>query len=170
MKPNTAPVIQLKEFAKIRKNLGTIVATSGGYDPVHPGHLSCLLESAVYGDTLVVIVNGDDFLRHKKGQAFMDLKTRCEIVSYIRNVDFVIPFETQKDDTVREALRIIRPHIFTKGGDRKDKSNIPEWDICNELGIKICLNVGHKKEWSSTNYLEDWGRFWSDKKNVCNPH
>ena len=93
--PETAygKIISFEEFDKIRDSLGTIVCSSGGYDPIHPGHATNLIESKRYGDTLVVIVNGDAFLRDKKGKPFMDLKTRCQIVSCIRGVDYVIPFE-----------------------------------------------------------------------------
>lgn len=56
-----APIVSFKEFAKLRPKLGKIVATSGGFDPIHPGHISCIIESKKYGDTLVVIVNGDNF-------------------------------------------------------------------------------------------------------------
>lgn len=159
-----ANIIELRKFAGLRSGLGTIVATSGGYDPFHPGHASCILESSRYGNTLVVIVNGDTFLRNKKGKPFMDLEVRCQVISSIRTVDYVIPFETDEDDTVCEALRIIRPHVFTKGGDRTDLSNIPEWDVCKELGIEIITDVGSEKAWSSTDYLEAWGRFWSQHR------
>ena len=73
-------IISLEEFAKLRPTLGKVVATSGGFDPLHPGHISCILESKQYGDTLAVIVNGDAFLRAKKGEPFQDLRTRCLIV------------------------------------------------------------------------------------------
>lgn len=155
-----ASIIDLCGFPGLRDGLGTIVATSGGFDPFHPGHASCLLESSRYGNTLVVIVNGDAFLRQKKGKPFMDLEARCQIVSSIRSVDYVIPFEIEEDETVCEALRIIRPHIFTKGGDRTDPSNIPEWEVCTELGIEVISGVGLEKSWSSSDYLETWGRFW----------
>ncbi len=161
--PDHAPIIQLNEFASLRSGLGTIVATSGGYDPLHPGHVSCLLESAGHGDTLVVIVNGDGFLRRKKGKSFMDLEARCQVVSCIRGVDYVIPFEIEDDDTVCEALKVIRPHVFTKGGDRTDMTNIPEWSVCEELGIRVVSGVGKDKAWSSSDYLESWGRFWADR-------
>src|SRR5512140_389754 len=130
-----ARIISFEEFAEIRDGLGRIVCTSGGFDPLHPGHASCIIESKQYGDTLVVVVNGDGFLRRKKGKAFMDLATRCHVVSCLRGVDYVIPFEVDGDQTVVEALRRIRPHVFTKGGDRVDLTNIPEWKACQDLGI-----------------------------------
>ena len=161
---NAARIVELDEFPDLRSGLGTIVATSGGYDPLHPGHVSCLLESSAYGDTLVVIVNGDGFLRRKKGKPFMDLTARCQVVSCIRGVDYVVPFEIEDDDTVREALKAIRPHVFTKGGDRTDRSNIPEWGVCTELGIEVVSGVGMDKAWSSSDYLASWGRFCAGRE------
>jgi len=138
-----------------------IVATSGGFDPIHPGHLSCINDSAEIGDILVVIVNDDDFLKSKKGKPFMPLEHRCQIVSMIKGVDYVVPYHAPfGDTTVIGALEAIQPTAFTKGGDRKDKSSIPEWDICQELNINLILGVGMEKRWSSSNYLQEWGKFW----------
>jgi cytidyltransferase-like protein len=155
-----AQIISFDEFDAIRAQLGRIVCTSGGFDPIHPGHASCIIESKSYGDTLVVVVNGDNFLSNKKGKPFMDLQTRCRIVSCVREVDYVIPFEIENDSTVSEALRRIRPHVFTKGGDRTDFNNIPEWQVCQELGIELVSGVGQPKLWSSSDFLKDWGEFW----------
>jgi cytidyltransferase-like protein len=151
-----APIFTIDEFNKRRWVINTpIVATSGGYDPLHPGHISSLQESAKYG-FVVAIVNGDDFLRRKKGKPFMDLKTRCQIVSGIRNVGCVIPYEVEDDPTVIVALEQINPNFFTKGGDRKDPSSIPEWDVCQKNNIKIVTDVGLAKNWSSSDFLKDW--------------
>lgn len=137
---------------------GRIVATSGGFDPIHPGHISSLQESGKYGDIVVAIVNGDAFLAAKKGKPFQDLDTRCRIVSAIRGVDFVVPFEIEGDASVRVALRRLRPNVFTKGGDRIDNRSIPEWDVCDELGIEVVSGVGDDKRWSSSWFLDDWSR------------
>lgn len=161
MKP--ADIISFEDFERLRDTLGKIVCTSGGFDPVHPGHASCIHESKKYGDTLVVIVNGDTFLKNKKGRAFMDLETRCNIVAHLRGVDYVIPFEIEDDQTVREALRKIKPHVFTKGGDRIDESSIPEWEICKEHGIEVISGIGLSKLWSSSDFLSKWGEFWNSK-------
>jgi len=152
-----APIMTLEEFAQIRDDLeGTLILTSGGYDPLHPGHISCIVDSKSHGDLLVVVVNGDWFLDRKKGKHFMDLKTRSEIVSAIRGVDFVVPFEIENDTTVSVALEAIAPDIFTKGGDRLDATTIPEWDTCVANGIEIVTGVGDSKTHSSSNILEDW--------------
>jgi D-beta-D-heptose 7-phosphate kinase/D-beta-D-heptose 1-phosphate adenosyltransferase len=155
-----AQIMSFEEVDRNRPHLGRIVATSGGFDPIHPGHASCIIESKQYGDTLVVIVNGDDFLVRKKGRAFMDLKTRCHLVSCIREADIVVPFEIDNDPTVREALKLLRPHVFTKGGDRIDMSTIPEWDTCRNNGIEVISGVGLSKDWSSSDLLRDWGEFY----------
>ena len=157
---NYAQIISLEELVDIRDSLGQIVCASGGFDPVHPGHLTYLVDSKQYGDSLVVIINGDAFLTAKKGRPFMNLVTRCRIVSCVRNVDYVIPFEINNDLTISTALRLIRPHIFTKGGDRTGPENIPEWQICQDLGIEVITQVGFQKEWSSSDFLTQWGEFW----------
>jgi cytidyltransferase-like protein len=147
----------MEEFASIRRSLeGTLILTSGGYDPLHPGHISCIVDSKTHGDLLVVVVNGDWFLDHKKGKHFMDLKTRSEIMSAIIGVDFVVPFEIKNDTTVNVALETIVPDIFTKGGDRVDATTIPEWSTCEAHGIEIITGVGDSKTHSSSNILEDW--------------
>ncbi|MBD3260646.1 MAG: adenylyltransferase/cytidyltransferase family protein [Candidatus Altiarchaeales archaeon] len=153
-----APIVTLhsESFQEIRPRLGKVVCTSCPADPLHPGHLSCLLESKRYGNSLVVIVNGDWFLTNKKGRPFMPLEVRSQIVAGIRGVDLVVPFEIEDDTTVCEALKVIQPHVFTKGGDRTDPTNIPEWEVCEDLGIEIITGVGDSKVHSSSNLLEDW--------------
>lgn len=150
-------IISLDEFAKIRGRLGKIVATSGGFDPIHPGHVSCIIQSKKFGDTLVVIVNGDAFLTAKKGRPFQNLETRCLIASGVIGVDYVIPFEIENDSTVVGALEVIKPHVFTKGGDRNQKTLPPaETKVCKDNNIKVIFGVGESKKWSSSWFLDDW--------------
>ena len=128
--------------------------------------MTCIVKSAAFGDTLVVIVNGDDFLMRKKGKAFQDIDTRAAIVSAIRGVDYVVKFEIENDPTVGVALRSVRPNIFTKGGDRVQGKTMPESEeaACLELNIKIIDGVGRDKVWSSSDFLREWGEFWRVKK------
>ncbi len=155
-------IISLENFRVLRTTLkGVVVATSGGFDPIHPGHISCIIESKKYGDILVVAVNGDNFLRLKKGKPFQDIATRASILSGIRGVDYVVPFDADKNDiSAAIALEGIRPHIFTKGGDR-DFASLPkiEQDLFIKHGIKLITNVGADKRWSSSAFLNDWGTY-----------
>lgn len=159
-----AEIISFEELEVLRPKLGIIVCTSGPFDPLHPGHASCLFESKKYGDTLVVVVNGDEFLRVKKGKPFIDLQTRCEIVTHIIGVDYVIPFEIKNDQTVCVALEKVKPHVFTKGGDRRNAETIPEWDTCVRNGIEIVTGVGRDKVWSSSDFLKEWLEFHNKLK------
>lgn len=152
-----APIMTLEEFVEMRDSIeGTLILTSGGYDPIHPGHISCIVDSKHHGDVLVVVVNGDWFLKHKKGAPFMNLETRCEVVSAIRGVDYVVAFEIEDDTTVCQALEAIRPEVFTKGGDRCSSETIPEWETCVANNIEVHTGVGDSKVHSSSNILEDW--------------
>jgi len=153
-------IINIDEFAANR-GFGRVAAASGGFDPIHPGHASYLKKASELADILVVIVNGDGFLTRKKGQPFMPVKDRCQIVSMIQGVDFVVPFDPTdpNDNSVSEALQKLKPDFFAKGGDRTDESNIPEWDTCKTNAIKVETGVGWDKEWSSSNYLGKWAEF-----------
>ena len=168
-KPNNlgALILSLKEFAKLRPKLkGKIVMTSGGFDPLHPGHISCFSDSKKFGDILVVAVNGDSFLKAKKGKSFQDLNTRALIVSSMREVDYVVPFEAPGDVSAAKALRAIKPHIFTKGGNRSSAKQMPQGDIdaFKDLNIKVYYNVGIDKIWSSSDFLNEWVAFATKDK------
>jgi bifunctional ADP-heptose synthase (sugar kinase/adenylyltransferase) len=93
----------------------------------------------------------------------MDLKTRCHVVSFIKGVDYVIPFEIENDSTVCVALQKVRPHVFTKGGDRIDEKTIPEWKVCEENNIEVISGVGLNKDWSSSDFLREWGEYCKSK-------
>lgn len=161
-----AKIVSLEEFAKLRPGLGKVVAASGGFDPVHPGHLSYLIESKKLGRTLAVIVNGDWFLSAKKGKPFQNLEIRCQIISAIRGVDYVIPFEITGDLSVSKALEIMKPDIFANGGDRADKNSIREWDVCQKHGIEPLFGVGLDKKWSSSWFLKEWHDFFSKNQDA----
>jgi len=162
---NYAPIVTIDQYNQIksRTHLGIVGLTSGGYDPIHPGHMSSIIESKRYCDTLVVVVNGDWFLTDKKGKPFQDLKTRCQIVSCVRGVDYVIPFEVEGDSSVCHPLRMIKPDLFLKGGDRDDISQLPEGKVCKDHKIKVITQVGWDKEWSSSDFLAEWAKFSLDK-------
>ena len=129
-----------------------IVAVSGGFDPIHVGHLRMLEEAAMHG-SLTVIINSDDWLRRKKGYVFMPWEERAEIISAFSCVDNVV--EAKDDDrTVCETLKEIRPDIFANGGDR-GATNTPESVLCEELGIEMIYNVGGGKVRSSSHLVDE---------------
>ena len=125
-----------------------IVAVSGGFDPVHVGHIRYFKEAKKLGDKLIVILNSDKFLIKKKGYAFMPFKERKEILESIKWVDKVIP-AIDKDQTVCKTLAKLKPDIFAKGGDRT-LENIPEKEVCEKLGIRMVFGVGGGKVQSSS--------------------
>ena len=135
----------------------TCVATSGGFDPLHVGHLRCIQRSCEIarqrGASVVVIVNGDGFLQRKKGFAFMPLEERMEIIAGLAGVDAVVPWD---DGTqfVTGALEILRPVVFTKGGDRDSAENVPEFDLCERIGCKVEFGVGGGKIQSSSDLVK----------------
>ena len=131
---------------------GRTVAVSGGFDPLHVGHVRMIQEARKLGARLVVIVNGDEFLLRKKGYVFMPLAERMEILRALRDVDDVVA-AVDKDQTVRETLRQVKPDVFANGGDRRAEADIPEAEVCSELGIDLVFNVGGGKVQSSSDLV-----------------
>jgi len=128
------------------------VAVSGGFDPVHVGHVRMILEAAEVGD-VIVIANSDEWLTRKKGYVFMPWEERAEILGSIRGVLKVVPVD-DSDGTVCEALRREKPTFFANGGDRKT-DNTPEMDVCSELGIGLLWEVGGGKIQSSSELVKN---------------
>lgn len=159
-------IIDLEDYPKIKASFGNkkVVCTSGFFDPIHPGHVSCLVESKKYGDMLIVVVDGDQRAITKKGKAFMHEKDRAYIVDNIVGVDYVTIYNHPTANNCIGAIEIIKPDIFTKGGDRAGNSNTPEADLIESYGGKVIYNVGASKIWSSSNYLEEWVEFVNSKK------
>ena len=135
------------------KNSIPVYMTSGGFDPLHVGHLRCILETVEMaeedGGYVAIIVNGDGFLERKKEKPFMNAAERAEIIAGIRGVDAAIIWD-DGGQTVVGAIEILKPDYFTKGGDRAAPEDIPEWDICEEVGCKVIFNVGGEKVQSSS--------------------
>lgn len=120
-----------------------IIVTSGGFDPLHIGHVRCIQQSALLDDNglLVVIVNGDGFLTRKKGKPFMPHQERLEIIDALAGVDYTVGWD-DGTQTVVGALELIKPNYFAKGGDRSVAANVPEFDVCNRIGCQVVFGVG----------------------------
>lgn len=143
---------------KMKDNDRQIVVTvSGGFDPLHPGHIRLFKEAKALGDKLIVILNNDNWLMKKKKFTFMSQKERKEVLEGVRFIDQVI-FSKHKHDpedmSVTEELRMIRPDIFANGGDRT-KKNVPEDAVCKRIGCKMVFNVGEGGKIQSSSWLID---------------
>jgi D-beta-D-heptose 7-phosphate kinase/D-beta-D-heptose 1-phosphate adenosyltransferase len=144
---------------------------SGGFDPIHEGHIENIKESSLESDGVIVLLNSDEWLCRKKGANFMAFESRSAVCGAIKGVMEVIAFD-DADNSACDGLRKARARhpgdklVFAKGGDR-NAGNIPEIPVCEELGIEIKYNVGYaishrKKPNSSSWILQDW----VDKKTV----
>ena len=151
---------EIDELVTALKDMGfPVYCTSGGFDPLHIGHLRCIQHTANMcqggpkgrgeAGIFVVIVNGDGFLYRKKGYAFMPHHERMEIVAGIEGVDYVLGWD-DGSQTVTGAIDAIKPKYFTKGGDRDSAANVPEFDLCKEIGCKVMFNIGGGKIRSSS--------------------
>ena len=142
----------MKKNGKTKK---ITVAVSGGFDPIHVGHVRMFNEAKKLGDELVVIINNDNWLKHKKHHVFMHQRERKEIIEGLRSVDRVVLTNHKSnpvDMSVCKALEKIKPDIFANGGDRV-KSNIPEVATCQKIGCQMVFNVGHGGKVQSSSWL-----------------
>lgn len=143
----------------------TYYIVSGGFDPVHEGHIANILESASESDGVIALINSDEWLCRKKGKNFMNFHTRSTIIAAIKGVIETMSFD-DNDNSACDGLRKVRAKypddrlVFAKGGDRT-ADNIPEISVCRELNIEIKYNVGAKisgsaKPNSSSWILQNW--------------
>ena len=128
------------------------VMVSGGFDPIHVGHVRMILDAAEHGD-VIVVANSDDWLKRKKGYIFMPFEERKEIIESIRGVLKVVSVN-DADNTVCAALIEHEPDFFANGGDRK-QDNTPEKIVCESLGIEMLWNVGGGKIQSSSDLVKN---------------
>tara|TARA_R110000824_G_scaffold156733_5_gene329946 strand:- start:10897 stop:11361 length:465 start_codon:yes stop_codon:yes gene_type:complete len=126
------------------------VMVSGGFDPIHAGHIRMICAAAKYGD-VVIIANSDDWLYRKKGFVFMEWERRVEILNAIKGVVLVDSVD-DTDDTVCEAINRLKPTYFANGGDR-GRSNTPEQSACNKLGIELLWAIGGEEKLDSSSEL-----------------
>lgn len=151
------------------------VAVSGGFDPLHVGHVRMFEEAKKLGDKLVVIVNNDNWLRKKKEFVFMPEAERLEVIKSCKSVDEVILTQhkvNDEDTTVCKELDALRPAIFANGGDRQ-AANTPESELCHKLGIKMAYNIGAGGKMQSSSWMvrdaaealkkneRPWGHFYN---------
>ena len=126
------------------------VMVSGGFDPVHAGHIRMIRAAAAYGD-VIVIANSDDWLFRKKGFVFMEYARRVEILNAIKGVVLVDSVD-DTDGTVCKAIKRIKPTYFANGGDR-GRSNTPEQSVCEQIGVELLWGIGGEEKLQSSSSL-----------------
>ncbi len=138
----------------------TVVVITGGFDPLHSGHLNYIKAARTLGDILVIGVNSDEWLARKKGRSFMPFEDRISIIQSLQGVDYTIPFN-DKDGSAKDAIQWTRrvfPQdkiIFANGGDRT-LNNIPEMDTQDD-NLEFVFGVGGTDKANSSSWiLEEW--------------
>ena len=144
----------------LKKNMSNkkLIMVSGGFDPIHIGHIRLFKEAKALGNKLIVVLNNDHWLKKKKGVVFMTENDRKEIIESLACVDEVIisnHLENPSDMSVCVELRQIKPDIFANGGDRW-LNNIPEVTVCQEIGTQLIFGVGGNKLRSSSELLNNY--------------
>lgn len=149
-----------------------VVVITGGFDPIHRGHIEYINAAKELGNILIVGVNSDKWLVRKKGRSFMPFEDRIAIVGALHNVDYAIPFN-DRDGTAKDAIawaRKVFPErtiVFANGGDRTS-DNIPKMDFVDD-NIEFAFGVGGTdkvnnsswilEEWKAPKTIRDWGYY-----------
>lgn len=133
-----------------------IVLVTGGFDPIHSGHIEYFKAAKALGDILVVGVNSDDWLTRKKGKAFMPIGERLRLISHLKSVDHCIQFQDASDNAndAISQVNMLYPNdsiIFANGGDRT-LDNIPEMAVD---GVEFAFGVGGSTKLNSSSWLLD---------------
>ena len=138
-----------------------IIIVSGGFDPLHSGHIAHFKAAKELGDLLIVGLNSDDWLTRKKGKPFMPIEERLSIIRELRVVDLALPFnddDNSSRDLIKRVMQLYDSDVvFANGGDRT-KDNIPEIDTFgNDSRVSFRFGVGGEDKKNSSSWiLENW--------------
>lgn len=137
-----------------------IVLITGGFDPIHSGHIAYIKAARKLGDYLIVGLNSDEWLSRKKSRPFMSWNERATILAELKDVGRVVNFN-DSDGTAKDAIKKVRSIfannkiIFANGGDRT-QDNIPEMDI-NDNDIEFIFGIGGEDKKNSSSWiLQEW--------------
>lgn len=136
--------------------MATSVLVSGGFDPLHAGHVEYIQKAAQYGKVIVAL-NSDVWLLRKKGSVFMHWEERRAILMALKGVVAIYPVKDD-DGTVCEAIESLHPDYFANGGDRTI-GNTPEVDSCEKHGVGMLFGLGNKIRSSSELVARQWGSY-----------
>ena len=137
-----------------------IILVSGGFDPVHSGHIKLIQEASNYGE-VVVLLNSDNWLKQKKGKAFLSFYERKIIMNALKKVIDVIEFDDSDKTCINGIEKAINKYpnnkiIFANGGDRNNKTT-PEIEFCNKNNVRTIWGIGgSNKTNSSSLILKKW--------------
>lgn len=139
----------------------TYYIVSGGFDPIHEGHIEMIKESAIASDGVIVLVNSDDWLCRKKGKNFYDIKTRIAIMNSLKGVIDVLEFDDTDNSASDGIIKVRKKYpndnlVFANGGDR-GKDNIPETLTCKKHRVALVFGVGGNNKINSSSWiLKKW--------------
>ena len=143
-----------------------ISIVSGGFDPIHPGHIMMMKDCLKFSNYLIVGVNSNKWLINKKGNYFMDIQHRIYVVSSLNVVNETMEFEDDDEGSANNLLIKIRNKysndkiIFANGGDRSDSSKILEFETAKQYNIDLKFGIGGShKESSSSDLLKRWSEY-----------
>ena len=140
----------------------TVTLVTGGFDPLHSGHIAYFKAAKEFGNPLCVGVNSDDWLTRKKGKPFMNVGERMSIIKELKCVDVAIEFIDKDDsacDAIYMALEVYDNVLFCNGGDR-GSVNTPEYEEYRyDKRVEFKFGVGGEDKKNSSSWiLERWGK------------
>ena len=155
--------------------MSKVVIVTGGFDPLHSGHIAYFKEARELGDHLVVGVNSDAWLERKKGKAFMPFEERCAIIKELACVDEVIGFNDDDDSACAAIYTVLATRgsswkvVFANGGDRTNKNTLEYTMYGNHQDVSFAFGVGGTdkknssswilKEWNQPTTERAWGKY-----------
>ena len=145
--------------------MSKVVIVTGGFDPLHSGHIAYFKAARELGDHLVVGVNSDEWLTRKKGRPFMPFEERCAIIKELECVDEVIGFNDDDDSACAAIYTVLATRgsswkvVFANGGDRTNKNTLEYTMYGNHHDVSFAFGVGGTDKKNSSSWiLKDWNQ------------
>ncbi len=142
--------------------MNKIALISGGFDPIHSGHIKLVKEASNHGD-VIVLLNSDSWLQKKKGKSFLPFNEREIIMRALKYVIDVISFDDSNKTCIEGIKKVIKNYpkskiFFANGGDRNNKTT-PELNFCEENNIETIWGVGGNNKANSSSWiLKEWNK------------